>query len=126
MAAYVRRAAALWGATVSLLHVCDLSSYSGFELYPRPGSEIAEDHWNIAKDKFEQFLLPEFPRESFPRILLAGDTASLIAETAKTNKFDLIAMPTHAGEFRRMMVAKKQKRKKMRAWPRSWVFYWRR
>ena len=62
MAAYVQRAAALCGATVSLVHVCDLASHSGFELYARPGNEIAEEHWNIAREKLEQFLIAEFPR----------------------------------------------------------------
>src|ERR1700722_15476567 len=104
MAAYVHRAAALWGATVSLVHVCDLNSSNGFEIYARPGSEIAEEHWNVAKDKLDRFLVPEFPLESSPRILLAGDAASLIAQTAKEKQFDLIVMPTHAGRFRRMLL----------------------
>jgi nucleotide-binding universal stress UspA family protein len=104
MAAYVQRAAALCGATVSLVHVCDLASHSGFELYARPGNEIAEEHWNVAREKLEQFLVAEFPRATSERILLAGDAASVIAETAKKNKFDLIVMPTHAGRFRRMLL----------------------
>src|SRR6266581_793673 len=82
MATYVQRAAALCGATVSLLHVCDLASHSGFELYARPGNEIAEEHWNVAREKLEQFLIAEFPRTTSSRILLAGDAASVIAETA--------------------------------------------
>ena len=104
MAAYVQRAAALCGATVSLVHVCDLASHSGFELYARPGNEIAEEHWNVAREKLEQFLIAEFPRATSARILLAGDAASVIAETAKKNEFDLIVMPTHAGRFRRMLL----------------------
>jgi nucleotide-binding universal stress UspA family protein len=104
MAAYVQRAAALWGAMVSLVHVCDLSSSSGFEIYARPGGEIAEEHWNVAKDRLGRFLVTEFPHESAPRILLAGDAATLIAKTAKDNQFDLIVMPTHAGRFRRMLL----------------------
>jgi nucleotide-binding universal stress UspA family protein len=104
MAAYVQRAAALCGATVSLVHVCDLASHSGFELYARPGGEIAEEHWNVAREKLEQFLIAEFPRATSARILLAGDGASVIAETAKKSEFDLIVMPTHAGRFRRMLL----------------------
>jgi nucleotide-binding universal stress UspA family protein len=104
MAAYVQRAAALCGATVSLVHVCDLASHSGFELYTRPGNEIAEEHWNVAREKLEQFLIAEFPRAKSARILLAGDAASVIAETAKKSEFDLIVMPTHAGRFRRMLL----------------------
>jgi nucleotide-binding universal stress UspA family protein len=104
MAAYVQRAAALCGATVSLVHVCDLAGHNGFELYARPGNEIAEEHWNVAKEKLEQFLIAEFPRAASARILLAGEAASVIAETAKKNEFDLIVMPTHAGRFRRMLL----------------------
>jgi nucleotide-binding universal stress UspA family protein len=61
MAAYVQRAAALCGATVSLLHVCDLTSHNGFELYARPGNEIAEEHWNVARERLDTFLLRNFP-----------------------------------------------------------------
>lgn len=104
MAAYVQRAAALCGATVSLVHVCDLASHSGFELYARPFNEIAEEHWSVAREKLEQFLIAEFPRTTSARILLAGDAASAIAETAKKSEFDLIVMPTHAGRFRRMLL----------------------
>ena len=84
--------------------MCDLSSSSGFEIYARPGGEIAEEHWNVAKDRLGRFLVPEFPLESSPRILLAGGAASLIAQTAKEKQFDLIVMPTHAGRFRRMLL----------------------
>jgi len=104
MAAYVRRAAALCGATVSLVHVCDLASHSGFELYARPGNEIAEDHWSVAREKLDYFLISEFPSATSARILLAGDAASVIAETAKKGGFDLIVMPTYAGRFRRMLL----------------------
>jgi nucleotide-binding universal stress UspA family protein len=106
MAAYVQRAAALCGATVSLVHVCDLASHSGFELYARSGNEIAEEHWNVAREKLEQFLVAEFPRERCERILFAGDAASVIAETAKKNKFDRDAyargqVSTDAARFHR-------------------------
>jgi len=104
MAAYVKRAAEIFCAEVSVIHVCDFTSYSGFELYARPSNEIAEEHWNIAKSKLEHFLEAEFSFAKHPRILSAGDTASVIAETAKKRKIDLIVMPTHAGRFRRMLL----------------------
>src|SRR5262245_25318899 len=104
MAAYVQRAAALCRATVSLVHVCDLASHSGFELYVRPGNEIAEEHWNVAREKLEQFLIAEFPPAMSKRFLLTGEAATAIAETAKKGEFDLIVMPTHAGKFRRMLI----------------------
>jgi nucleotide-binding universal stress UspA family protein len=104
MAAYVHRAAALCGARVSLVHVCDLASHSGFELYARPGNEIAEEHWNIAREKLDHFLISEFPPATSARILVGGDATGVIAETAKKSEFDLIVMPTHPGRFRRMLV----------------------
>jgi nucleotide-binding universal stress UspA family protein len=104
MAAYAKRAAAIFGAQVSILHVCDLASETGLELYTRPPSEVAEDHWKVAQSKMEVFLQKEFPEKESPRILLAGEPATEIAKTAKDGQFNLIMMPTHAGRFRRMLL----------------------
>jgi nucleotide-binding universal stress UspA family protein len=103
MAAYVKRAAALTGARVSLIHVYDPASYNGFEAYMRPIGEIAEEHQAVARSKLKQFLKEEFPVSKYPRILAAGDAATKIAEAARDG-FDLIVMPTHAGTFRRMLL----------------------
>jgi hypothetical protein len=43
MAAYVKRAAILFGAKVSLVHAFDPSSYNAFELYVRPASDLAQE-----------------------------------------------------------------------------------
>jgi nucleotide-binding universal stress UspA family protein len=104
MAAYVKRAAAIFGAEVSILHVYNPASETGLELYTRPPSEVAEDHWKMALSKMEVFLTEEFPEKECPRILLAGDAATEIVNTAKNGKFDLIMMPTHAGRFRRTLL----------------------
>ncbi len=104
MAAYVERAAAIFGAQVTIIHVCDLSSHNGFELYARPGNDIAKEHWNLARHKIELFLTTEFPTEKSPRVLLPGNAANMITNTARRNRFDLIMMPTHAGRFRRMLL----------------------
>ena len=104
MAAYVKRAAAIFGAEVTLAHVCDLSSHNGFELYVRTADEISQEHWDLARRQLEVFLSCDFPGENCPRMLLFGDVADLIAETARKNKFDLIIMPTHAGRFQRMLL----------------------
>lgn len=103
MAPYVKRAAALNGASVSLIHVFDPASYNGFELYIRRAQEITEEHEEIARERINSFLTDEFPLEKHPRILLAGDASTEIAKTAG-NGFDLIIMPTHAGFFRRMLL----------------------
>lgn len=104
MAAYVQRAATLFGAEVTLLHVCDLATRNGFEAIVRPPNEIAEEHWKLAEMKMKQFLKSEFPPETSPRLLLAGEAATAIAATAKKSSFDLIVLPTHAGRFRRMLL----------------------
>lgn len=104
IADYIKRAAAIFGAKVTILHVCDLSSHNGFELYTRRGDEIAEDHWTIANNLLTFFLKEEFPEGTCTRLLLTGEAGSVIAKTAKKRKFDLITMPTHAGRFRQMLL----------------------
>jgi len=104
MAPYVKRAATLFGAKVSLMYVFDPASHNGFELYLMRGlGEIAEEHQTIARDRLNSFLQAEFLLSENPRIVVAGDAATQIAEVAR-NGFDLIIMPTHAGTFRRMLI----------------------
>jgi nucleotide-binding universal stress UspA family protein len=104
IAAYVKRTAAIFASRVTLLHVCDLQSHNGFELYLRSPQEISEEHWNIARSKIDSFLTSEFPLSKCPRILHFGDPAEQIADLARTGGFDLIIMPTRAGRFRRMLL----------------------
>src|SRR5579859_4084832 len=107
MAPYVRRAAALFNATVSLVHVVDpteLDLSEQYELYVRPVADILEDHRIVRKERFEAFLASEFSLADSPRVLLSGDPASQISELAKNEGFDLIIMPTHAGRFRQALL----------------------
>jgi nucleotide-binding universal stress UspA family protein len=104
MAAYVKRAAAIFGARVTLAHVFDLYSHDGFQLYVRPPSEVTEEQRNLARNKLDSFLNSEFPLLECPRTLLSGDAATQITQLARTNRFDLIIMPTHAGLFRRTLL----------------------
>ena len=104
MAAYVKRAAAIFGAKVTLVHVFDLYSHDAFQLNVRSLSEVVEEQQNLAREKLDSFLKSEFPLAACPRILLLGDAATLIVQLARTDKFDLIIMPTHAGLFRRMLL----------------------
>jgi len=104
MAAYVKRAADIFGARVSLIHVCDLESHNAFELYVRPATEIAEEHQQLAHERLKSFLASEFPAPSYARILRSGEAAEQIAEAARAGGFDLIVMPTHTGHFRRMLL----------------------
>ena len=103
MTPYVKKAAALFEARVSLIHVFDPGSHSGFELYVRRSVEIAEEHLEIARSRLNSFLRAEFPVSEHPRILVAGDAAAQIAGVARSG-FDLVIMPTHTGTFRRMLL----------------------
>lgn len=104
MARYVKRAAILADAKVSLVHVVDLESHNAFELYLRPTPEISEEHHTIACERLNSFLAAEFPHATSPRILVSGDAATQIAKTARDGKFDLIVMPTHSGIFRQTLL----------------------
>jgi len=104
MAAYVKRVAALSGATVSLIHVVDPASYSGLELYTRSPFEVADEHFAVGRQRLDSFLAAEFPAAESPRIITAGDAATEIARTAREGRFDMIVMPTHAGYFRQMLL----------------------
>jgi nucleotide-binding universal stress UspA family protein len=104
MASYVKRAAAMFSARVSLMHVVDLASHNGFELYLRSIPEISEEHRTIGQLRLDSFLASHFPVAQHPRILAFGDPATEIALAARNGKFDLIIMPTHAGVFRQMLL----------------------
>jgi nucleotide-binding universal stress UspA family protein len=103
MAPFVRRAASITSAPVTILHVVDFRA-SGFELCVRPLPEIEEDLKEVAQEKLNSFLISEFPPDECPRWLVAGDVATGIAGIARNRGFDLIVMPTHAGVFRRMLL----------------------
>lgn len=104
ISSFVKRAATIFQARVSLLYVCDLLSHNGFELYLRSLQEIAQEHWDVAQQKLDSFLESDFPVSSCPRILRSGDAAEQIAKVVRTDGFDLIVMPTHAGRFRHMLL----------------------
>lgn len=104
MGAYVKRASVLLQARVTLMHVVDLTSHNGFELYLRSTPEISEEHRAIGQLRLDAFLAVQFPVAQCPRILAFGDAATEIAHTARSGKFDLIIMPTHAGAFRQMLL----------------------
>ena len=100
MAQHVRRVQQMFQAQVTLVHVCDLLSHNGFELYVRCVQDIAAEHREIAARSLREYLRHEFPLSECPRILLTGEPAKAITELARDEEFDLIIMPTHAGIFR--------------------------
>ena len=104
MAGYVGRAATIFKSRVALLHVANLASHNGFEIYVRPGPEINEEHRSLAQQRLNAFLQAEFPITESDRFLAFGDVADEISHMANAGAFDLIVMPTHAGRFRRMLL----------------------
>jgi nucleotide-binding universal stress UspA family protein len=103
MAPFVKRAASIYSAKVTLLHVVGLS-FSGFELYTRAEREFEEDREYVAREKLHTFLASDFPPDESTRLLSVGDAATQIAEVARERHIDLIVMPTHAGLFRRTLL----------------------
>lgn len=91
-------------ASATLVHVFDLYTHNAAQLYVRSVSEVAEEQQKLAREKIDSFLRPEFPAGEYPRIVLSGNAAEQITEFARTNRFDLIVMPTHAGVFRRTLL----------------------
>lgn len=103
MAPFVKRAASITSAKVTLLYV--LPPFTGsFELMARSLPEIEENREYVAQEKLGKFLRAEFPVDESPRMLVGGDAATQIAKVARDDKFDLIVMPTHAGTFRRRLL----------------------
>jgi len=73
--AYVKRAAAIFRARVTLVHVFDLYDRDAVQLCVRPLAEVVEEQQGLARDKLHSFLNSEFPVEECPRVLLLGDAA---------------------------------------------------
>jgi nucleotide-binding universal stress UspA family protein len=103
MASFAKRAASIFSAKITLLHVLEPLA-SSFELLVRPLPEVEKNREDVARAKLDAFLETEFPSDASARVLLAGDPAGQIAEFARERGFDLIIMPTHAGAFRRMLL----------------------
>jgi nucleotide-binding universal stress UspA family protein len=103
MASFVKRAAEMFSAKVTLLYVLSPSP-SGFELLVRPMREVESDLEHCAQTKLDSYLEAELPARDHPRLLLVGDPATRITEAVREHGFDLIVMPTHAGAFRRTLL----------------------
>lgn len=104
-APFIKRVADLHSAQLTLLHVIAPFDYSVFELYVRPLPDVEADHRALSQQRLNTFLAADFPVETYPRVLLHGDPAVVIANVAKEQKFDLIAMPTYSGGlFRRTLL----------------------
>src|SRR3989442_13194972 len=81
MAPYIKRAAAIASAKVTLLYVLEPSpsAAAGFELLARPLREVEEDRESVARAKLDSYLPSEFPLDHSPRLFLAGEAGVRIA-----------------------------------------------
>ncbi len=85
MVPFVKRAAAMFSAKVTLLYVLEPSA-SGFELLTRPAPEAEEDHKTVACAKLTAYLSSELPVHKFHRLLVVGEAADRIAAVGKRTR----------------------------------------
>lgn len=104
MASYVTRAATIFGASVTMLHVADIASANGFELFLRSPNDVVQDHVEAGREALANFLLAEFPPGETQRLVTSGEAAAEIARVAREGDYGLIIMPTHSGRFRQMLL----------------------
>jgi nucleotide-binding universal stress UspA family protein len=105
-ARYAGMLACRYQSEVTILHVVPKNDY------PLVGMEVPVDlhdlwkaHLVGAQKKLDSFLTDEFHGMAVERLLLEGDPATQIVETAHANGADLIVMPTHGyGPFRRFII----------------------
>jgi nucleotide-binding universal stress UspA family protein len=103
-AAYVKRAASLLRAKVTLLHVVDLTRFDAMQQAVRIPRECEQDHIDGGRDHLNAFLSAEFPSAHAARLVAVGEPAAQIAQAARDGGFGLIIMPTHAGIFRKFLL----------------------
>jgi nucleotide-binding universal stress UspA family protein len=104
MAAYVKRAASLLGAKVTLLHVVDLTRFDAMQQAVRPPRECEQDHIDVGHEHLNAFLPEQFPQSHTVRLVAVGEPAMQIAQAARDGRFGLIIMPTYAGIFRKFLL----------------------
>ncbi|QMV19924.1 hypothetical protein GOB94_15485 [Granulicella sp. 5B5] len=104
MAAYVKRAAAIFHAHVTLVHVAELNLYTGMELGLRAIEDVAKDQLQAARERLGAYLTADLPLATTTRLVYLGDPATQIAQAARDIRASLIIMPTHAGIFRQTLL----------------------
>jgi nucleotide-binding universal stress UspA family protein len=106
MTPFVGRAAALFAAEITLIHVFDpraLDLSEELELAIRPMGQVLEDHQSAQQHRLETFSALPAMRNAAHSII-RGDPPSVITAFARENAFDLIVMPTHSGRFRQKLI----------------------
>jgi nucleotide-binding universal stress UspA family protein len=94
---------------IVMLHVVTPLSYSAGMIeggyVPANLGDLLKELIHQAQKKLDQALGPEFDGIDVRRMLLEGDPALTIVKTARAEKADLIALPTHGyGAFRRFLL----------------------
>jgi nucleotide-binding universal stress UspA family protein len=108
----VHQAAALarhFHSEIVMLHVVTPLTYSAGMIegnfVPANLDDLLKELIHQAQKRLDQALGPELEGIAVKRMLLEGDPALTIVETARAEKVDLIAMPTHGyGAFRRFLL----------------------
>jgi len=108
----VHQAAALarhFHSEIVMLHAVTPLSYSAAMIeggyVPANLGDLLKELIRQAQKHLDKALGPELDGLSVKRILLEGDPAQIIVQTARVEKVDLIAMPTHGyGPFRRFLL----------------------
>ncbi|MGD0906776.1 MAG: universal stress protein [Candidatus Acidiferrales bacterium] len=110
--AVVHQAASLarhFHSEIVMLHVVTPMSYSAAMIeenyVPANLDALLKELLRQAQKQLDRALGPELDGIAVRRILLEGDPALTIVQTARNEKADLIAMPTHGyGAFRRFLL----------------------
>ena len=94
---------------IVMLHVVTPLSYSAAMIeggyVPANLGDLLKELLRQAQKQLDRALEPELEGITVKRVLIEGDPALTIVETARVEKVDLIAMPTHGyGAFRRFLL----------------------
>src|ERR1039458_492131 len=94
---------------IVMLHVVTPLSYSAAMIegsyVPANLGDLLKSLIQQAQEQLDRALGPELDGLAVKRVLLEGDPALTIVQTARVEKADLIAMPTHGyGAFRRFLL----------------------
>ncbi len=104
---YAGMLACRFRSELTLLHV--MPPFDGYPIYAMEAAVGSLDPMGPLGDELtqqlDQFANDQFPRLQTTRLVLEGDPAARIVETAASGHADLIVMPTHGyGRFRRFIL----------------------
>ncbi len=106
-ARYAYALASRYDAEILMLHVVEPIRYefSALEFGGTVLTELAANRTALARRRLEDFLRQELAGVRLRRLMLEGDAAQTIVETARKEEAGLITMPTHGyGRFRRFIL----------------------